>query len=754
MKIRDIVNRNIAHLSNCDEEPIHVPGAVQPHGCLLAVEPHTLEIQYCTANAADFFQLPPANLLNQSLAAIWPQGSEAATASLHIPQQKDQPLRLQIGEVSVYLLTHHCNGLLLLEIEKEITTEEPIHSLFEQTKEFITLIERSRSLQQLCQRIAEQTRRITGYDRVMIYRFDKNYNGEVYAESKRRDLEPLLGLHYPHTDIPPQARQLYLRQQLRLIPDVGYEPVPLLTQKATDHTAIDMSDVGIRSVSPLHIQYLKNMEVGATLTISLLLEGKLWGLIACHHQTPKNLSMAQRQAAMMQGHFLTSQIRVQQVAEEYEVNQNVEAHLQQLLNKIEGEEDFSLKFDQFTSLLQVVNATGVVVLYKGDLYEKGLVPQKEETLSLIRWIADNIRSVQFCTSFLSSRFTEAAAFSRSASGILYHALGKPTESCVIWFREEMEFTIDWAGNPNDAVLKEAGQLTPRKSFSLWQEVVRYHSKDWRVSEINAANRFANTLQNHFHLAHLKGEEIKLRYLNESLQKANAELSNINWITSHDLKEPLRKIQMFASRITHQEPNLSQDIQNSIERIRKSAGRMQHLVDDILNYSVTGRIEEMFEIVDLQQIVNDVLDELTEEIKEGKAEIQVDPLPTAVKAIPYQMTQLFTNLLSNSLKYRHAERSSTINITCAKLVAIGNEHVLLQSGKPYYRIDVQDNGIGFDPQFNARIFDIFYRLHNNNTFSGTGIGLALCRKIAENHRGAIAAEGIHGKGAVFHFYLPA
>ena len=235
---------------------------------------------------------------------------------------------------------------------------------------------------------------------------------------------------------------------------------------------------------------------------------------------------------------------------------------------------------------------------------------------------------------------------------------------------------------------------------------------------------------------------------------NAELSNINWITSHDLKEPLRKIQIFASRITHQEPNLSMDIQNSIERIRKSAGRMQHLVDDILSYSVTGRAEEMFEIVDLQKILHEVLDDLAEEISESGAAIKVESLPTAVKAISYQMVQMFTNLLSNALKYRDAKRRSHIQITCSKLVATGYEHVLLHGGKSYYRIDIQDNGIGFEPQYNTRIFDIFYRLHSNHTFNGTGIGLAICRKIAENHKGAISAEGSLGVGATFHFYLPA
>lgn len=754
MNIIEIVNKQVLTIGNCESEPIHIPGSIQPHGMLLAIIPASGVIRYCSANTHQFIDKQPAEILGQSLAAIHPALWEKVEPLLDAENSPFHPIIA--GDLQTTI--HESGEFRILSIEKRLDQINDPDYAFDQTRGFIGFIEHSRTLKELCQNIAAETARITGFDRVMIYRFDKEYNGEVFAEYCREGLPPYLDLHYPHTDIPPQARELYLHNLLRLIPDVQYEPVPLLTiaTKQEPVQQLDLSDVGLRSVSPIHVQYLKNMSVGASMSVSVIMEGNLWGLIACHHSEPLILSSQQKKAALLQGHFLSSQIRVQQVAEEHAVNVNVEAHLQLLLNQIDHDEDLSQKFEQFTSLLSVTNATGVVLLHEGKIYEKGLVPSRDKVLGLIRWVGDNVKSSLFSTNCLSKRYPDGVTMSKYGSGVIFHAMGKPTDSCVIWFREELERTVKWAGRPDTALQKKAEgkPLTPRKSFEIWKEMVKYQSAEFRASEINAAIRFATSLQNHFHLTYLRNEENRLRVLNERLQQANQELSNINWITSHDLKEPLRKIQLMSSRIVYEGgDNLSEVIKVHIEKIRNSASRMQHLVDDILSYSMMNNRNNMFTLGNLEPIILEVGAELEEELAQKKGLLSVQSMPQDLRIVTHQMGQLFLNLISNAIKFARPGVPPEIYINCQVEKGRDILEVVLPADKSFYCIRISDNGMGFEPRFNEKIFDIFYRLHDRNTYEGTGIGLAICKKIMENHHGAITASGEAGRGAIFRVYLP-
>lgn len=751
MNLRDVSNQDTTTVATCESEPIHIPGAIQPHGVLIAIDSEKI-IRFCSQNCEAFFCKAPAQVLQQTLPSISPELSQLVAEALHQEIFPVKPFRFLQNDQPWTVFVTEQDELTTIELEAPATATETI-DLFDQTREFVQIIERTQSLSDLCQRMAEHVRRVTGYDRVMIYRFDSDYNGEVFAESKRNDLEPYLHLHYPYTDIPAQARELYLRNHIRMIADVSYQPVPLLTTDNSGYSTLDLSDSFLRSVSPIHIQYLKNMGVGATLTISLLSDDRLWGLIACHHYSPKHLSIFQRQAALMQGHFLTSQLRVRLVAEEYKVHTTVEAHLQQLLNAVPQAGDFALKMNAFSSLLSVANASGVAVLHNGKLYEKGIVPPSDKTKALFTWLAENVSGMQFSTSQLRSHYPQGEKINRYAAGILYHKLGNAKKDAIIWFREEIEKTINWAGDPHEAVRKvRENNLNPRSSFAIFKETVRFQSSDWRFSEINAASRFANALQNHFHLEYLKAEEAKQRLLNEQLMKANKELANINWITSHDLKEPLRKILVFSSKMMHEgEKELSEKVTASITRIQQSAVRMQTLVNDIIAYTLVDDKNTTFVPTDLTAILAEVVAEYADEIKEKQGSIRFSDMPV-VTAIPYQMRQLFVNLIGNSLKFAKADTAPEISIRCEKLSGT-NLHFLPESSSVYYRISVTDNGIGFDASYGEKLFDIFYRLNDQKTYTGTGIGLAICKRIVENHGGTITAYGEESKGATIEIYLP-
>jgi light-regulated signal transduction histidine kinase (bacteriophytochrome) len=336
------------------------------------------------------------------------------------------------------------------------------------------------------------------------------------------------------------------------------------------------------------------------------------------------------------------------------------------------------------------------------------------------------------------------------SGIIFHSLGSGPNNCIIWCRAEALQEVHWAGNPEKAIIKDENGLSPRKSFELWKEVKKCESNQWQKPELVAATNFANAMQKHVHMMFLSKEENKYRKLSEKLKEANAELENLNWIGSHDLKEPLRKIQLFASRILEEDSDSSSDIiLNSVRRMSESAKRMQTLVADILSYSRLSHAEDEFEPVHFGELIKRVINDLSFEIEERNAVIEYSDLPT-VKGIPFLLHQLLVNLIRNALKFSKPGTTPHITINNIEAARLPAE---FESADTFYKIVVSDNGIGFDNEHKDLIFKVFKRLHDNSKFSGSGVGLALCRKIMQSHNGYITADGKLGISAAFSLYFP-
>lgn len=249
----------------------------------------------------------------------------------------------------------------------------------------------------------------------------------------------------------------------------------------------------------------------------------------------------------------------------------------------------------------------------------------------------------------------------------------------------------------------------------------------------------------------KTQLIELR--NKELELNNKELMEFNHVASHDLQEPLRKIQTFISRIEYKEKDhLSETAQSYFEKIQEASNRMRILIDDLLQYSRTSRSEKTFEITDLNTIATNAISELSENIEEKKAEIHVEKLHQ-VQGIPFQLQQLFINIIGNSLKYSKTEEAPLITISSKKVKASKTPKLNDHSKKEYIKITFKDNGLGFEQKYAEKIFQLFNRLHGKKEFPGTGVGLAICKKIVENHKGYIFAKGKPDEGAVFEIYLP-
>jgi light-regulated signal transduction histidine kinase (bacteriophytochrome) len=758
--IHNIANQDTARLTDCEQEPIHIPGSIQPFGFFLGVKYSSLTIEYCSANTADFTGSTPEGLLGTTLAVLLPEADIAALQAYLFSGEDGllHPLTITLESISFNVHAKLQGDLLLLEFEPKPEEETTLPALYRQMQHFVSGTESACSLQHLCQLIAADIRSITGFNRVMIYRFDEAYNGEVFAESKADELEPFLNLHYPHSDIPPQARQLYLTNLIRLIGDVHYEPVPLLTlHAAAGNESVNLGAAVLRSVSPIHIQYLKNMGVRASFSISLVHEGRLWGLIACHHYTgAKVLPYHTRLAAQLQGHFLTSQIRVQEAKDAFERTQAAAVHLQFLQRALVTGEDFVPQYHGNFHLQQLTGAGGVLIVQDDKYYTSGQVPEEAALRSFVAWLAAHTNAGHLYTDSLITLYPKAKELGSKAAGVLYHSLGASEHNCIIWFRPEVRQEVNWGGNMEEEMLRKQNsftRLSPRGSFALWQEEVRHKSIAWDNVTLSAAASFAYSLQKQFHLTLLARDEARYRRLTEQLTEANEELSKINWISTHDLKEPLRKIQMFGSRILESEKDsLSELVASSVTRIRLAAARMQALVDDLLLYSKMNVKEKDLIPVSLEAVAAAVVEEHKEKLTATGGTITIYDLPV-VKGVRLQLDRLFRNILSNAIKFAREHVPPNVTLRCE---IVPNTDVAPLSDAPaarYYRIDIADNGIGFEPVYAKRIFEIFQRLHTTTNYSGTGIGLAICRRIMLNHNGAIAASGEEGLGATFHLYFP-
>ena len=493
------------------------------------------------------------------------------------------------------------------------------------------------------------------------------------------------------------------------------------------------------------------MKVGATFVISLIHHNKLWGLISCHHYSAKHIPYYTRLAAHLQGIFLSSQIDVRQTADEFELAKETGNKIVYLQNLLINNPHTLTQKSTLAKLKDLINADGVMLHYDEKSYTEGILPGEQEMNELINWLKSEKGAQSFNTHELHQHYGGATQIANSIAGVVYLPLSDNNKNCLVWTRREVEKNINWAGDPSKAVNRneENLMLSPRKSFEIWKQAVKFTSKEWKTPELKEAEAISAAIQRQLHLVDLQAEEKRYLTLNEKLQKANDELANMNWISTHDLKEPLRKIQVYSSIILERDgDNIPDSVKENVLRMQKSAGKMQVLINDLLTYSKVVNDEKKHDLVDLNEIIEGILQDFKENIEENNISIQLHNLLT-VYGSQFQLRQLFLNLISNSIKF--------IRPSVLPVISILGENVISDkinyASKNFYKIIVKDNGIGFDAAYEEKVFKIFQRLHSQTEFMGTGIGLSICKKIAELHGGYIEAQGVVGEGATFSVYLP-
>jgi two-component system, chemotaxis family, sensor kinase Cph1 len=744
-------------IDECSREPIHIPGSIQGHGILLVLNARSLRVTHVSENATRWLNLDPASILGTSIEDIF--DSEAAAqinASVRCAlsgEASDFGCVALGGDGLMFDVITHCTEASIV-VELELTAPERREATDESwmaVNRVLSLLKSAETVEELCQIAAREVRRLTSFGRVMIYQFDEEWNGAVIAEDLNGAMTSYLNLHFPASDIPEQARRLYALNKLRIIPEVDYEPSPIIAADEA-HPPVDLSFSILRSVSPVHIEYLRNMGVRASMSISIMREDRLWGLVACHHPAPLHVSYSIRQVCSLVVELLGFLLASREQHEDA-VRRDQVAHVRtRLFEALVRTDDYRrVLAEHEADVLGLVNATGAAILSERRIQLFGSTPEEKVVGRLAQALEEHSEEDLFSTARLAAQFPEHAG-DPVAAGILSVSISRRGRQRIIWFRQELIEEVVWAGDPDKAVTRTNGdngrpQLHPRNSFEKWRTQRRGQSRAWLKSEVQAAIALREmiidvVLVRAERLAQLN---VDLEEANILLSERNRELQEFTYIASHDLQEPLRKIRSFSSLLLDEYMEmLDKQGRFYLDRVGSSAERMSTLITDLLEYSRLVSEPDKSQVVSLNNVVRHVIRQLKLRLEEGGAEISVGELPD-VQADERLMMRMFECILDNAVKFRDRDRKLVIEIE-------GQIEIDDSRGEQVSLV-IRDNGMGFDGRYSKRIFHPFEQLEKISGEDGTGIGLALVRRIVEQHGGSVEASGERGKGATFEISLP-
>ncbi len=724
-------------LNSCDREPIQIPGAIQPHGVLLALREPSLAVSQVSENVARILGRQVEEVLGEPLSSILDAASAAAVwAALSGDRwQELNPLHISARGRHFDGIVHRHQGAAILELEPLTGPREP--GTHHPLRRALIGLQHAETFAALCGVVVQEVRQLTGFERVILYRFDEEGNGTVEAEAKEASLEPYLGLHYPASDIPQQARQLYLQNWLRIIPDASYTParlVPLLRPQTG--APLDLSFSVLRSVSPIHLEYMANMGVRAAMSISLIVSGRLWGLISCaNHSGPRLVPYELRSACEMIGRLTSLQLSAvadRETAALHAARRDTVHRLVETMRTTDPSRPLlESLLGQGSDLCEAVGASGAAVVRGGQAMVFGRAPEPEVAVEISRCL--DTREEPFATASLSALFPAAAAVRELASGLMSFSLPGAPPARLLWFRPEMIQTVTWGGDPRKpAALDPALRLRPRASFEAWKEVVRSRSLPWTATDVETAEdlrRYAVEL------------DLGRQVVRE--QRAVQARDDLVAVVSHDLKNPLGLIASQAAlflRFINPADEGSVRLRGGVERMQRAVERMSALIHDLLDLA---KIEAgRFALQRRPEDVHDMMEEallILRPLAEAKRITVEDEIlgGSAVSADRERVYQVLSNLIGNAVKYTPEG---------------GRIRLRVEPADKSILVTVADTGPGLRPEQLPHIFDRYWQARNDSR-DGSGLGLFIAKGIVEAHGGRIWAESTPGAGAVFRFTLP-
>lgn len=672
---------------SCDREPIHIPGSIQPHGVLLVVDRDANRVTHAAGDVEGRLGMTEwqgarlDELLGVDIAAAI-LGADRPLPRHIIPPRAEQAFDLGISEAE---------GEYLVELEPAAPLEA-IAALLPTLEMAADAFEKARDMSELMAVAAREFRRLTGYDRVMAYRFVEDGAGRVVGEDTAPDQHSFLHHHFPSSDIPAQARALYARNLVRVIPDVHYRPAPLVPARPADDP-LDMSACSLRSVSPVHIQYLKNMGVAASASFSVLKDGLLWGLIACHNFQPRGLTLDVRNAGRALAASLSRQIKSREDTDAYRERVRLRSFEDRIIDLLLREGSLGAALSNHLSELQkMLSADGVAVLRGDEIVVAGKAPAERDIRMLVDWVSTSGPQPVFATSEVAASAAPGALRGPLTAGLLAMTLSASEPWMVIWFRAEALEVVNWAGNPHKAAtLGEDGLLTPRASFDAWSETVRGKARRWSVAEVEAAERLAVAIQNVWQTRQIRDLNKELLNLVDQKEALLKQREFLLGEVNHRVQNSLTLVSSFLSM-------QSREAMDEITRHALEEARRRISAVSLVHRRLYG--SEQTRTVDGARYVDELLDDLLASTDNAwRAQVTRDLEPVLLpndRAI--SMGLILTELFINANKYAYSGAPGPLQV---KLVEHGNTVLLT----------LADHGKGRDGAgtgFGSRMIDALVR----------------------------------------------
>lgn len=721
-------------LDICASEPIHIPGSIQPHGLLVVVSAAGV-IEQISENAMEFLGARAQDCLGRKLSDFVDPAAldNVKTIRNDGVLQPIQSIVIEISGKQYDAVSHQCDTSTIIEFEPVGMHAIQTGLYYDQLRNYAIGMHKAHTLTEVFDHVTACIRMITGFDRVKLYRFDQDWHGEVVAEARADFMPSYKGLHFPASDIPEQARKLYMQNYLRLIADTQYRPVPVIPAlRPGSKKPLDLSLSMLRSVSPVHVQYLENINVKASMSVSIIQNGKLWGLIACHHNSPLHVPYKVRNVCEIMGHIFSAQLSTMEDFAKREAQEKREKLVRRLSSALDKNSRIDLLMqDSNTLALEALEADGLVVKAYVHVLKYGETPPEDMTGKLLDWLKTQHDETIFYTDDAAVTFKNIESLKKLTGGILAVPISSKSHDYIVWFRNAIVEEASWAGNPEKPLEQTlAGyRLTPRSSFELWKQQVKHRAKTWSDDDIRTARSVVNVL--------LESEKL-------SAEQANLAKTEFLANMSHEIRTPMNAI-IGLSRILSSSNPLTERQREMLKTLQISADSLLELINDLLDISkIESRTLELEAIpFDMKRMLQEVISITSVKALERGISFELEDSNALNKVYvgdPTRIRQIILNLCSNAVKFTE---KGGVHITVSSEPAGKSSHEKIC-------ITVRDSGIGIPPNKMEAIFHKFVQADStvSRKYGGTGLGLAITKMLTEAMGGTIHVTSEVGKGSEF------
>ncbi|PQA95947.1 histidine kinase [Chryseobacterium shigense] len=706
----------------CHEEPIHIPGYIQSFGYLIGIDAGSHSITLFSRNITDIFTVEKAEQLFDRKLTDFPEifrsviDSDLYTSIQDFTKRENETHfdKVFIGGKEYHFSILRSGKHIFLEFEA--VQENPNKRISNKYDNFYVIDNEKELWEQLLSTLSK----IVNYDRMMVYKFMMDGSGKVIAEKRDENMESYLGLHYPESDIPRQARELYLKKRKRIFSNVYSETVPLISRS---DESIDLTFVGSRGMSPVHGQYIKNSGASSSFSVSIIIDDYLWGLVTCQNSEAKHIDLEDR----VQAGIFTALASNAYSSFKSKNELNYRLELNERASQLKAEflkhnNLFDSLADNKGKLRKLPEADGLVIISDGEPVTVGTVPEREAIDRIAHWALENTKESIYVSRTFLKDYGEELELTENAAGIIIYFIERSKKEMLIWFRKEFSEHINWAGNPEKqvGVILQNGEekhiISPRTSFHIFTENIKGNSKRWNSRDISSVQAIRDVI---LETSHKQYNAIKA--LNNELRKVNEELDSFSYTISHDLGTPLTVMklnaQMLLSNFEKTEKN-----RNKLTSIVEEIDNMAEMMHDVLELSRAKHSEIELERLQPSNTILKISENAKITFESPKSEIIIKECPD-VLADKTMLHQVFLNVINNAVKYSSHRDEPRVEIWGTEV----DENIV-------YR--VSDNGIGIPQEEKHKMFKIFNRMDNAKKFKGNGVGLSIVHRIMKRIGGNV------------------